>query len=375
MPPRAPRPPSPTSLNAQYYSAYRGLVRALDGSFHHFLRYVDPVHEQKGYWRFHTAEDEHRAYAYGLSTPEMVLLAVNGGDGPFKDIFLRWVPGKLDKSNKPSVGSATAHLEAICGERRALGEAMSFRGSVPTYPCSTDPELLKIRLLRYGLQKGNAEIVGFVESHQQRTRLQEEAVRPTETRNGSGSNRPQSDNRDSSSVSQDNFRGISASPDTDAPIGPAVTKQPTVRGRSSQEPHLSKPRRRLASESSLRSTGSRTSRATSFRSLLNMDHASFQGTVRSFTGSPEQEHDFVEFSKINDLIPCIDCGEISRHNWNCSIGSMSSLSQFISTTCLSISRYQTTQEPHSFRLWAASRGCQALRSSPLDDSCGSSKGA
>jgi hypothetical protein len=68
--------------------------------------------------------------------------------------MLRWVPGELDSGNKPTVGSAAAHLETIYNERRVLGKARSFRGSVPLYPLSIDTRLLNYRLMRYGIQKG-----------------------------------------------------------------------------------------------------------------------------------------------------------------------------------------------------------------------------
>ena len=137
-----------------YYSAHRGSVFGSDGKFHHFARQCDPVHMRNGYWRFSTYDDDRCAYQHGLNTPEAVLIAQDVGDGAYNDIMLRWVPGELDTSNKPSVGTAAAHLETIYNERRLLGKSLSFRGRVPLYPISTDQKLINYRLTRYGTQKG-----------------------------------------------------------------------------------------------------------------------------------------------------------------------------------------------------------------------------
>lgn len=144
-----------TSLSPhRYYSTYRAPIFDSDGTFQHFDKRVDPVHTQNGYWKFPTAVDERRAYELGLNNPEAVLIAQDVGDGTYDHIMLRWVPGELDSMNKPSVGSATAHLETIYNERRLRGKTLSFRGQVPLYSTNSDPRLLKYRLTRYGVQKG-----------------------------------------------------------------------------------------------------------------------------------------------------------------------------------------------------------------------------
>lgn len=112
------------------------------------------MHIRNGYWRFCTYDDDRRAYNRGLASPEAVLIAQDVGDGVYDDIMLRWVPGELDSGNKPTVGTAAAHLETIYNERRIVGKPLSFRGSVPLYPISTDKELLNYRLMRYGTQRG-----------------------------------------------------------------------------------------------------------------------------------------------------------------------------------------------------------------------------
>ncbi|KAF2630464.1 hypothetical protein BU25DRAFT_484597 [Macroventuria anomochaeta] len=148
-------PPSLTpTTNVAYYSVHRGPVFGSDGEFHHFMRQCDPIHTRNGYWRFSTYDDDRRAYKCGLSTPEAVLIAQDIRDGVYDDIILRWVPGELDVCNKPSVGTAAAHLETIYNERRILGKPLSFRGRVPLYPISTDQRLINYRLTRYGIQKG-----------------------------------------------------------------------------------------------------------------------------------------------------------------------------------------------------------------------------
>jgi hypothetical protein len=138
----------------RYYSTHLAPIFDSNGTFQHFDRRVDPVHTQNGYWKFSVVEDERRAYELGLNNPEAVLIAQDVGDGAYDNIMLRWMPGELDAMNKPSVGSATAHLETIYNERRLLGKTLSFRGQVPLYPTSSDPRLLKYRLARYGVQKG-----------------------------------------------------------------------------------------------------------------------------------------------------------------------------------------------------------------------------
>ena len=143
-----------SSAPRRYYSTYRAPIFDSNGSFQHFEKRVDTVHTQNGYWKFPTVEDERRAYELGLNNPEAVLIAQDVGDGTYDNIMLRWVPGGLDPMNKPSVGSATAHLETIYNERRMMGKTLSFRGQVPLYPISSDPRLLKYRLTRYGIQKG-----------------------------------------------------------------------------------------------------------------------------------------------------------------------------------------------------------------------------
>lgn len=148
------QPSSASTTYVAYYSAHRGPVWRSDGGFHHFARQCDPIHTKNGYWRFCTYQDDRRAYERGLSTPEAVLIAQDVGDGTYDDILLRWVSGELDTGNKPTVGTAAAHLETIYSERRLLGKSLSFRGRVPLYPVSTDQRLINYRLVRYGIQRG-----------------------------------------------------------------------------------------------------------------------------------------------------------------------------------------------------------------------------
>jgi hypothetical protein len=143
-----------SSAPLRYYSTYIAPLFDSNGTFQRFDRRVDPVHTQNGYWMFHAADDERRAYELGLNNPEAVLIAQDVGDGTYDNIKLRWVPGQLDAMNKTSVGSATAHLENIYNERRLLGKTLSFRGQVPLYPINYDRRLAKYRTARYGVQKG-----------------------------------------------------------------------------------------------------------------------------------------------------------------------------------------------------------------------------
>ncbi|XPS76197.1 hypothetical protein M3J09_008253 [Ascochyta lentis] len=135
-----------------YYSAHRGLVWAPNGEFHHFARQCDPIHTMNGYWKFNSYDDDRRAYKCGLYTPEAVLIAQDVGDGVYDNITLRWVSGKLDPENRPTVGTAAAHLEAIYNERRILGKSLSFRGRVPLYSISTEQRLVNYRITRSGTQ-------------------------------------------------------------------------------------------------------------------------------------------------------------------------------------------------------------------------------
>jgi hypothetical protein len=143
-----------SSNNIKYYSAHRGPVYGADGKFHHFARQCDPVHLKNGYWQFSTYDDDRRAHMHGFHNPEEVLKAQDAGDGEYDDIFLLWVPGQLDTSNKTSMGTAAVHLQTIYNERKLLRKTLSFRGAVPLYPVSTDPRLLQYRLTRYGVQRG-----------------------------------------------------------------------------------------------------------------------------------------------------------------------------------------------------------------------------
>ncbi|KAF3049676.1 hypothetical protein E8E11_009716 [Didymella keratinophila] len=143
-----------SSNNVKYYSAYRRPVFDANGKFHHFARQCDPLHERNGYWQFSTYLDDQRAHMLGFHNPEDVLKAQDAGDGEYDDIFLLWVPGKLDTSNKTSIGTAAVHLQTIYNERKLLGKTLAFRGAVPLYPFSLDPRLLQYRLARYGIQKG-----------------------------------------------------------------------------------------------------------------------------------------------------------------------------------------------------------------------------
>ncbi|KAF1933624.1 uncharacterized protein M421DRAFT_1008 [Didymella exigua CBS 183.55] len=145
--------PAPSN-NTKYYSAHRGPVFGADGKFDHFARQCDPIHLQNGYWKFSTNDDDRRAFLRGMSGPEDVLKAQDAGDSDYDDIMLRWVPGELDESNKLLVGTAAAHLQTICNERKLLGKTLSFRGAVPLYPLCTDPRLFQYRVARYGIQKG-----------------------------------------------------------------------------------------------------------------------------------------------------------------------------------------------------------------------------
>lgn len=150
------RPSSPTSWdNTPYYSAHRGPVFGVNGKFHHFQRRFNAAHLRSGHWRFPSETDEQRAYECGFSSPEAVLIAQDAGDGTeYSNIMLRWVPGEDDKSSKPSVGTAAAHLETIYNEKKLLNQSLAFRGQVPLYPVSTDQKLIDYRLVRYGIQKG-----------------------------------------------------------------------------------------------------------------------------------------------------------------------------------------------------------------------------
>jgi hypothetical protein len=314
-----------------YYSAYRGSVNAPDGSFDHFLRVVHPIHELKGYWRFHSIEDDRRAFSLGLSTPEMVLLAVDRGDGLFDEIILRWLPGSMDKGNKPSVGTAAAHLQSLYNERKLVGKPLSFRGRVPTYPIVTDPtdptllDLLNYRLVKYGLEKGNPQVTSIVEMHKQYARSSGEVAMSAGKQNGSAAR------QSSPGLLSPAFQGASsdslALPVTDkhqdlsVPLDPDLFGPPTPHTRSSQQPRLSGSKLHPDSNSSTDGAIKRILRPASAPSSPNRDPVSFESATVTIAESPEQAREFAEFSgMINDL-PCMDCDEVGCHAWDCNIGS------------------------------------------------------
>jgi hypothetical protein len=314
-----------------YYSAYRGSVNAPDGSFDHFLRVVHPIHELKGYWRFHSIEDDRRAFSLGLSTPEMVLLAVDRGDGLFDEIILRWLPGSMDKGNKPSVGTAAAHLQSLYNERKLVGKPLSFRGRVPTYPIVTDPtdptllDLLNYRLVKYGLEKGNPQVISIVEMHKQYGRSSGEVAMSAGKQNGSAAR------QSSPGLLSPAFQGASsdslALPVTDkhqdlsVPLDPDLFGPPTPHTRSSQQPRLSGSKLHPDSNSSTHGAIKRIPRPASAPSSPNRDPVPFESATVTIAESPEQAREFAEFSRMINDLPCMDCDEVGCHAWDCNIGS------------------------------------------------------
>jgi hypothetical protein len=324
-------PPSLASPNEPYYSAYRGAVNAPDGSFDHFLRIVYPVHELKGYWRFHSIEDDRRAFALGLSTPEMVLLAVDRGDGLFDEIILRWLPGSIDKGNKPSVGTAAAHLQSIYTERKLVGKPLSFRGRVPTYPIvtdTTDPTLLNLlnyRLVKYGLEKGNPQVTSIVETHKQHVRSQREIAMSAGKQNGSAAQQP------SPGPPSPAFQGASSDrlalpikdthQDLSVPLNPNLFGSLTPHTRPSEQPRLSGPKLYPNTNSSTNGAIKRIVRSNSAQYLPDIKLVSSESAPVTIAESPEQAREFAEFSKMINDLPCMDCDEVGCHTRDCNIGS------------------------------------------------------
>jgi hypothetical protein len=135
---------SAPSIAVPYHSAYRGFVNGLDGRFDHFLRQPDDSHLRGGYWRFQSYDDERRAHACGLASPEELLLAHERGGERYDDIIIRWVRGMNDPSYHMALsGTAAQHLQTIYELRHLLGITMSFRGQIPVHPTSVDPRLKK----------------------------------------------------------------------------------------------------------------------------------------------------------------------------------------------------------------------------------------
>lgn len=145
---------APTNTSTPYHGAYHGPSLGPDGSFSHFVRTIDNSHQQRGYWRFASTEDDRRAYARGFSSPEEVLLEQDRSRDCFDNITLRWVFGKDDKSAKGGLsGTASHHLTSIYELRMLLGQPLSLRGQVPVYPISQDPRLEKYWEAKANLQR------------------------------------------------------------------------------------------------------------------------------------------------------------------------------------------------------------------------------
>ncbi|KAF2854373.1 hypothetical protein T440DRAFT_465344 [Plenodomus tracheiphilus IPT5] len=127
-----------------YQGVYTG-PSVVDGRFHHFVRIVSESQVRRGYWRFASIEDDHRAYACGLSTPEDVLVEQDRGQASLDDIILRWMPGS-DQTDTYGlslnlIGPASSHLNTLYELRTLLGQPMSFRGQIPAYPISEDSRI------------------------------------------------------------------------------------------------------------------------------------------------------------------------------------------------------------------------------------------
>jgi hypothetical protein len=116
-----------------YSSAYDGVATKADGSFDHHIRRVQELHITNGYWCFQSNADGLAAYSLGYQNPESILIAEDRGDGPIKEINLRWMPGTADTYQNPRRGTAKQHLEAIAKERTILGLHASFRDEIPIY--------------------------------------------------------------------------------------------------------------------------------------------------------------------------------------------------------------------------------------------------
>jgi hypothetical protein len=128
----------PTS--ASYHTIYCGIATDREGQFDHFIRRIETLHKEYGYWRFDSRLDEHRAYERGFTTPEDLLCSVNEGDGTYEDIILRWQPGQADTNMwGPRIGSAAQHLKGIYDARYFLNKTLALRGQIPFYPA--DPRL------------------------------------------------------------------------------------------------------------------------------------------------------------------------------------------------------------------------------------------
>jgi hypothetical protein len=116
-----------------YSSAYDGIATKADGSFDHHIRRVQEFHITNGYWCFQSNADGLAAYRLGYQKPESILIAEDRGDGPIKEINLRWVSGTADTYQNSRSGTAKQHLQAIAKERTILGLHASFRDEIPIY--------------------------------------------------------------------------------------------------------------------------------------------------------------------------------------------------------------------------------------------------
>jgi hypothetical protein len=133
---------SSSSALVPYHTAHHGCVTGPDGRFDHFLRQPDSSHQQGGYWRFQSYNDDRRAHARGFASPEDVLLEAENGGERYDDIILRWVRGMGDTSyHMATAGTAAQHLQAIYAIRDVLKITRSSRRQIPVYPRSEDPRV------------------------------------------------------------------------------------------------------------------------------------------------------------------------------------------------------------------------------------------
>lgn len=133
----------PTETFTAYHTAYTGKPVTANGKFHHFESITDESHRQRGHWCFESVQDDHRALARHMLTPEAILVEQDrSGDTSFDEIILRWMPGSDETEMKAGlVGPASSHLRTLYTLKKITGQPLSFRGQTPVYPISQDPRV------------------------------------------------------------------------------------------------------------------------------------------------------------------------------------------------------------------------------------------
>lgn len=134
-------------MSTPKYNSVYGQEEFKNGKFVRFILKIDSVRTKYGYWRFHSDEDDVRAYEQGVRNPEsFILAAANDSDNYFyQDVTIRWVAGDLDPFPYSRIGTARQHIQHIVEERNVLGLSASFRSGMPVYAVDTSSKLLEHR--------------------------------------------------------------------------------------------------------------------------------------------------------------------------------------------------------------------------------------